>query len=425
MHIRLRQSLGHLRLRSWIAALFAALLLLGGAVLTPQGSVLADDIDDAIAEMKAFAKAKDDGKCIAKMVELQDSLDGRVTKAFGKLVKSRQPKIAAAAVRQLAARKDAAFGKTVGKKITDKKLYKSKDGVLRPVYIAYLDAAADYANPRYGDDLSDMVRKFLQTDSEYATKAIKAFGMVQSKGVVDQLIKWLTQTESRGQNQGGKYMGKEARENYAKAKRQIIATLEELTGESIGDAQSWTEFWDNERKKFEFPDLNAPEVDPSTLDEWTDAAYGYTVKKPDGPGWAFKKTEWDAIRMRLEKADDDEMVLARVDFQIHNLSSQSPKTIKELAEWYAQDFKDNRFSDLRGKEPTIEERRIGGRDFWIISAKGDSGGSYRGWSTAEMRAYLTKVGRIVVRMEGTARLGAEEADREALWNVIEKASWSK
>lgn len=195
--------------------------------------------------------------------------------------------------------------------------------------------------------------------------------------------------------------------------------------QSIGDGKSWQEFWEKRRKTFEFPDPNAAEVDPATLEEWSDVAYGYTVKKPEGGAWAFKKTEFDAIRMRLEKLDEDELVMVRADFQIHNLSSQSPKTIKELAEWYVKDFKEARFSDLRGQEPTLEERKIGGRDFWVVTAKGDSGGSYKGWGTAEMRAYLTQVGHIVVRFEGTARLGAEPEDREALWNVFEHAKWEE
>lgn len=399
----------------------AALVAVAAAAFAPRSPALADTIDDAIDEMEAAAKDKDAGKCIAKMVELQDSLDERVGKALNKLVKNREPKIAAAAIRQLAMRKDESFGKSVGRKIGDKKLYKEEDK--RDIYLAYLDAAAMYANPKHGKELADIVKKFMPTDSEFCTKAIKAYGSVREKEVVDQLIDWLVQTESTGQSQGGKNMSTETKENYAKAKSQVIETLEELTTQQIGDGKSWSEFWEKRRKSFVFPDPNAAEVDPATLDEWSDVAYGYTVKKPEGTGWAFKKTEWDAIRMRLEKMDEDELVMVRVDFQIHNLSSQSPKTMKALAEWYVQDYKDNRFSDLRGAEPTLEERKIGGREFLVVSAKGDSGGSYKGWGTAEMRAYLTQVEHIVVRMEGTARLGAEPEDREALWKVIEEAQW--
>jgi hypothetical protein len=414
-------------LRKTLAPLFAAVLVaVAGFALVPASTVLADEIDDAIAEMMAAAKDKDAGKCIAKMVELQDSLDKRVGAAFNKLVKNRDTKIAAAAIRQLGTRKDETFGKSVGKAIGNKKLYKSKDDKMRPVYVAYLDAAAMYGNPKHSKALADIVKKFMQTDPEYCTKAIKAYGSVQDKAIVDQLIKWLVQTESTGQSQGGKNMSQETRDNYGRAKSQLIETLEVLTAQPIGDGKSWQEFWDKKRKEFKFPDLNAAEVDPATLDEWSDPAYGYTVKKPEGEGWAFKKTEWDAIRMRLEKTEtteDGEYVLLRVDFQIHNLSSQTPKSIKELAAWYVEDYKNERFSDLRGSEPELVEKKVAGRDFYVITAKGESGGSYKGWGTAEMRAYLTKVGHIVVRMDCTARLGAEPEDREKLWKVIEESTW--
>lgn len=411
-------------LRQTLRTLIAAsLLTAAGAAFVPAGPARADTIDDTIAAMEAAAKDKDAGVCIAKMVELQDSLDERVNKALHKLLKNREPKIVASAIRQLAMRKDEAFGKSVGKKIGDKKLYKDEEN--REEYLAYLDAAAMYADPKHGKELVDIVKKFMPTEPDIATKAIKAYGSVREKDVVDQLIEWLVQTESTGQSQGGKNVSMEVKENYAKSKAQVIASLEELTMQSIGDGKSWQEFWEKRRKTFEFPDPNAAEVDPATLDEWSDVAYGYTVKKPEGSSWAFKKTEFDSIRMRLEKLDEDELVMVRADFQIHNLSSQSPKSIKELAEWYVKDFKEARFSDLRGQEPTLEERKIGGRDFWVVTAKGDSGGSYKGWGTAEMRAYLTQVGHIVVRFEGTARLGAEPEDREALWNVFEHAKWEE
>jgi hypothetical protein len=55
----------------------AALVAATAAAFAPRTPALADTIDDAIEEMEAAAKDKDAGKCIAKMVELQDSLDER------------------------------------------------------------------------------------------------------------------------------------------------------------------------------------------------------------------------------------------------------------------------------------------------------------------------------------------------------------
>jgi hypothetical protein len=399
----------------------AALLFAGTAVFTPPRPAYADEIDDKITAMKDAAKAKDSGACIAKMVELQDSLDDRVNKALTGLVKDRETKIAAAAIRQLGLRKDEAFGKKIAKAVDNKKLYKADDDT---VYLAYLDAAAMYANPKNGNALAGIVKKFMPTNPRFATKAIKAYGSVRDKKVVDQLIEWLVQSESTGQSQGGKNASQETIDNMAKAKNAIIEALAELTYLEIGDGKSWQNTWDKKRKNFEFPDPNAANVDPATLSDWTDFAYGYKITKPEGETWTFCDAGVETVRMRLESRDPkDELVMARADFLIHNLSTQSPKSLKELAKWYEEQFREQRISQA-SKEPVIEEKKIGGREFLVVSARGDSGSYYSGWGTIEVRVYLTKVGHIAVRMEGLVRLGAEEAEQKALWDAIESAEWT-
>jgi len=416
-------------MRSFALATFrivaaATLLFAFTAVLVPQGTARADEIDDQIAAMMDAAKAKDEGKCIAKMVELQDRHDQRINDALAVLTKKgRLPKIASNAIRQLAMRKDEAFAKKVKSKLGDKKLFKVDDDSELVVPLAYLDAAAIYANPKNAKNLIKIVKKYIPKHAKVSTRAIKAYGAVQDKEVVDQLILWLIQTESTGQSQGGKNMSEEARELNRKAKTAVIDTLAALTQQEIGDGKSWQDFWDKRRKNYVFPDPNAADVDPATLAEWSDIAYGYTIKKPEGETWTFTDagTEWS--RMRLESRDPkDELVMARVDFMIHNLSTQSPKTIGELAKWYKGDLAERRFSEL-SKEPEIEERKIGDREFTVIRARGDSGKFYSGWGTIEVRIYLTKVGHICVRMEALTRLGAEPEEQAALWAAVESAEW--
>ena len=404
----------------------AALLFAGTALFVPQGPARADTIDDQVTAMKDAAKAKDSGKCIAQMVLLQDSLDARVAKALTALVKNRDPKIAGAAIRQLGLRKDKAFGKRVGKAIGNKKLYKVDDEEDAEVYLAYLDAAAMYANPKHGKELIGIVKKFIATNTDYSTRAIKAYGSVQDKEVIDQLIKWLVQTESRGVSQGGKRQSTETRDNKAKSGKAVVAALEALTGQSIGDGAAWQEFWKTERKGFDFPEADAEPVDPATLSEWTDGPYGYTIKKPThDETWTFTDPGSEYIRMRLESRDPkDELVMARAEFSIHNLSTQSPKTVKDLAKWYLEKFSEERFSQT-SKDPVIEEKKIGGRDFVVISGRGDAGSYHSGWGTIELRVYLTKVGHVCIRMEGLTRLGATDETQAALWEALESATWSK
>ncbi len=418
--------------RTFVLAGAAAALTAAGAALraplTGDAHVLpaawADEIDDAVAALEAAAKDGDDGATLAKLVELQDKTDERVVDAVRKLLKSKNDRIVGAAVKDLARRKDESVDKAIPGKLDDKKLLKEHVQVL----YAYLDAAAVYANPKHGKVLEELVKKHLPSDAEITTRAIAAYGAVREKSRIDTLIEWLDQVEKtggsgQGGGGGGKSMSAETRENYAKAKTAIIAALNTSTGEDMADAQTWKEFWDKNRKTFSFPDPNAPEVDPTTLMKWNDRAYGYTIERPITDDWSFVKADNPDIRMRLQSADT-EQVNCRVDFLIHNLSRGTVTTMDQLIEWYEKDYKENRFADIK-EGPTVTERSIGGRAFKVITAKGDSGGMYKGWGTIEFRSYVTQVNHIVVRFEALVRLGAEPETKEALWKSLESVSWSK
>ncbi len=410
-------------MKTTLHAIVMAVLLLGGATLLI-APVHADEIDDQVAELQKLAKDGDDGKVLAKLTELQDSVDARVVKAVAKLTKNKNVRIAAGAVKSLAARKDKSFFKAVKSKIGDKKLGKKKPDL----YVAYLKAAGEYREPKFLDGLADVVKKYLPTNARFSMAAIRSYGTVREKDVVDQLITWLEQCDSAGGGSGsggggsGKSMSQETRDNYAKGKSACIDTLAELTGQDIGDAKTWKDWWKKRKKKFTFPDPDAPEVDPATLSKWTDIAYGYTVNKPEAAGWIFEKPDEAVIRMRLVNKDEDGYVNCRAEFLIHNLTRENPKTVKGLAEWYVGDYKENRFSVL-SKDPVLEEKKLNGHDWFVVAAKGDSGGNFKGWATAEMRVYITKLDHIALRIEATTRLGSEPEVMKALWDAIEGMTW--
>src|SRR5687767_1523732 len=98
--------------------LAGAALLAAFVVVAPQSR--ADELDVKIKEMLDFEKAKDDGKCIAKLQELRDSHDPRVLAAIKSITDSKSDKVACAAIKWVAARKDAKFRDWLLKKADDK-----------------------------------------------------------------------------------------------------------------------------------------------------------------------------------------------------------------------------------------------------------------------------------------------------------------
>ncbi len=390
----------------------------------------ADAIDDQITAMKNFEKAGEEGKCIAKMQELKDSGDPKVLAAIKDLKSSKKDKIAVQAMRMIANRKDPELLKWLITKLDDKDLRDEKDG--RPeVYKGVLASVAAYRSKTALKALEDVVKKFISTNADYATLAIAAYGTVPEKPVVEQLLKWLEATDSRAGGQGGGGGGKgkstETYEIEGKAKTQILATLFDLTGQEIADAVTWRAYWTTNSKTFTFPDPDAPapaeaaQGDPSSLSEYKDEAYGFSIKKPDGDSWKFSKADYPGPRVALSytKPDDPAYLMGKVYFTIHNPAKSSPKDIKAFVDWVINDtFKKQLVMD-EAKPPTVEEKKIGKTDWTVVRGLGDGDGVKKSWGSVERRYYLAKVDKNIIYIDAIIRLGAEPAEKEMLWKCIE------
>jgi hypothetical protein len=403
---------------------FLGALAAGLAVAAPP--VRADAIDDQIKQMKDFEKAGDEGKCIAKMQELKDSGDPKVVGALKDLAKSKSDKIACGAMKIVAVvRKDAEFLKTLVGKIDDKDLRDRKDG--RPaVYMCVLECIAAYKSKTALAPLEKVVDKFLSTDADYSTRGIAAYGTVPELGVVDQLLKWLKTSDSRGQSQGGKNESAETRENKQKAAAKIVETLNALTGQDLGDAATWEKWWESNRKTFKFPDPNKKEVDVdwATLKEYTDPSYNYTVKCPQGGGWHFQPKD-EYCRARISKKDEQGVEWARIDWRIHNTKTMTPTDIKALADWYmTKGLIDDISEFAEGASPKLDDKKIAGREWLLVTAKGMGQGNRAGWGSMERRLYMTKCDfmgapHLILYADVVCRNGTEDEDKKKLFESVE------
>jgi hypothetical protein len=414
---------------SVVRALFvAAALVVSFAAVAPQ-VLRADATDDQVKALMDLEK--DEGKCIAKMQEMKDSGDPRVLKAFKDLARSKSDKVACAAIKLVGVtKKDAEFLKTfLIPKIEDKDVYNTKDG--RPeVYKCILETLAAYKGKAEFkpaiDKLEKVIKKFLTENGDYSTRAIHAYGTVADPAIVEQLLVWMEMTDSHGQSQGGKNESAETRKNKEAANKAIVETLNELTGQDIGDGTTWKKFWADHKKDFKFPDPNKKEevVDVSTLKEQTDATYGYTVKCPDGGGWHFQPKD-SYCRMRLSNKDEQNIEWGRIDWIIHNTTTMTPKDIKGLADWWMVTGLKDEIGEFAPKsEPALSETKISGRDFLLVQAKGMAKGKMEGWQSMERRIYMTKcdymgAGHLILYVNLTVRNGAEEDIKKKFYAAIE------
>ena len=400
---------------------------LGLAVAVPPAA--ADAIDDQITAMKNFEKAGDDGKCIAKMQELKDSGDPKVTAALKSLVGSKSDKVACAAMKMVAvAKRDPEFLKTLVQKIDNKDLYDKKDG--RPeLYKCVLESVGAYKSKTALAPLEKIVDKFLTTDSEYSTRAIAAYGSVAEVAVVEQMLKWIKTTDAHGQSQGGKNESQEVRENKQKAGAALVAALNSLTGQDLGDGATWEKWWEGNKKTFKFPDPNKKEaeVDWAALKEYTDPSYNYTVKCPQGGGWHFQPKD-QYCRARINKLDEEKVEWGRVDWQIHNTTTMTPTSLKGLADWYVTKGLVDEISEFTPTgQPKLEEKKMAGRDWLVVTAKGMGQGNRSGWGSMERRIYMTKCDymgapHLLLVANVVCRNGMEEEDKKKLFESVENVA---
>lgn len=401
-----------------LAALAAAAVLglAATSAVVPAPAVLADDVDDAIVQLKELVKANDEGKAIAKITELETKMDGRVTDALADVAKAaKSDRVSKAAMKVAAQRKDPELSKWLKTKLDDKKM--AEDHPER--YLAVLDSVGFYGDKSTMKPLEDVVKKYLPTNSNYSKAAIRAYGSIREKVAVEQLVKWLRQTENTRAGGQGASMSAQTRDNYEAAKGAVLKALESLTLQDMGDAATWEKWWKENEKTYEFPDANQAEVDYATLTEYTDRAYGFTVKKPpEGKFWAFAKSEAQGGRVMLHYRDDQGVLWARMNAVVCKpwADVTTPET---FAAYYDKLWQEKEFSDF-SKKPEIVAKKIGGRDFQAITARGLGADSWKNWESCERRVYITRVNpTLMLYFECVIRNGADDPLKASFWSTIE------
>ncbi len=416
-----------MRMRSLLGTALAACV--GFAVVTAvTGDVArADEIDDSIAKLKAANKSGDEREAIKLLALLQNKTDARVGKAFTALTKSKHDKIAVAAYQKAAARKDPNLLKKlkVVLKLKDKKLYKERSTVM----VAALKAAGEYGHKSLRDSLAKVVKKFMSTNSAYCSAAILSFGKERHVAVIEQLLKWGDQTASAGSGgQGGGSLSQDARDNYAKAGEAVYKALGDLTGEDMGDAPSWREWWDENEKGYEIPepDKVGEPVDFTKLREHTDS-YGYTVKLPEGEQWRLADPDEGIVGGRFKVVyTQKEEAMARAHWVIFNTRGQSIQTEPDFVKWWIEDWKKNQFDPETIKaEPEVMKMEIDGREFYWSKCKGQSAGRARKWGGAFRRVYVTKIRHLLMYVYLDIKTDVDAHLKQPTIDLVERMNFKK
>ena len=419
-------------LRSLFGRTLLGLALAAGACLLATNlPAHADELDDDIAALKAAAKTGELKEVTKAAIKLEEKPDSKVTKAFADLAKHKNDEIAILGIRKASARKSPDLLKLLKKKVGDKKLRKKS----RPLYIAVVKACGYYDDKKVRKDLIDVAKKYIPMDAEFSCPAIEAYGATRTVESINQLMVWLAQVGSTGGGQGGKTLSQQTRDNYDKAAQAIYGALQGITGLDIADAKSWQDWWAENEKGYEIPDLDEVEepVDFPSLREYTDQSYGFKIKLPknpdgtetrpdeDGEGpeeyWEMQPSDLTEGRVKVRFISKGETRL-RIEFCMFNTGNQNIKTLEQFNDFWVNEWKTNNFDEIRGDmEP--KEMKIDGKDFLMNQAKGTSKGASKAWGPREARLYLTKVRHLIFYIFSDARLGTEDEIVKQGYAIIE------
>lgn len=412
-------------------ALRTCMLLALGALAAPAAAVLpvatvaawADEIDDALKGIADKVKAGDDNGAIAAMAGLDGKEDARITAALTDLARSAKSEtVAIAAMKSAAKRKSSDLAKWLKSKLEDKKLIEDHPNK----YQAVLDSLAFCADKSFIAPLEDVVKKHFPTNPAFTGRAITAYATIREKPVVDKLLEWLALSENTRDNK----MSSATKDNYGQNKEWILKGLRALTLQDIADAATWRSWWEENKKTFTFPDPNVKEVDPAGLDAYTDQAYGWTMKKPDGKDWVFEKYSEYGGRLLLRNTDEKENLWARIRVYTHKVDSEVGSNPEQYCKYFEKSWREGineapEFAQF-SKEPVIEKKMIGGREFMVVGARGQGGGDWKWWSSVERRVYITMVNKsLFLYFECALNLGAEEPVKAALWQAVEGVTFKK
>lgn len=421
------------------ASLFLAASALAGGLFAmsvlpataPRGFAVpaaqADAIDDSVKMLEDELKSGDENKVTAKVTELTAAatLDPRVAKAVLEVAKTNKLENASiAAIKALGAKKDPELYKYLKSKVKDDKLLESH----KTKYITIIDALGNYGgDPKtalldkgtHGYLADDIVKKFVMVDEALLKAAVRSYASIRDKAVIAMLIEWTATGDNPPRDSK---VSAETKAKYATLSAACRQALQNLTQLDIPTGAAWKEYWDKNAKTFVIPDPNAAPVDPATLESYTDPAYGYTIKKPAQPQWTFAEYKEGGGRITLQNIDPQGIWMARVRIRVLQKWAGVEDTAA-YANYFAEEWKKNDFSQI-SKGPTVEAKKIGGRDFHVVIARGIGGGSWANWGSCERRIYVySPVKGTFVEFEAIAGSVAEDPVKAAGWDAIEKMTF--
>jgi hypothetical protein len=219
---------------------------------------------------------------------------------------------------------------------------------------AAIEGVGDADAKGHYKEIIKTARSWVPKNGDVASAAIRAASLHNTRDTIDDFLKMLADADYvTTQDNAVK------RDSKGKAKAELMSCLKKMSGEQINDVKAWQEWWGRVGKVWTPPtpgadknkDLNASEV-------YTDAAYGFTIKRPNKV-WMLRKPDDGRPYLRYEALDDGQPA-AWVEMYVIGTKGITPKTPDGWAKLVREEM-EPKFKDL--KEAVWDKKcRYGGQN---------------------------------------------------------------
>ncbi|HEU4394973.1 MAG TPA: HEAT repeat domain-containing protein [Planctomycetota bacterium] len=325
---------------------FAPAVLVAGALLLAHEAVhpapaRADAIDDAVKSFEDYLKTNPDSQGIRNQIaELGLKKDPRVAKALTPLLKS--PKydddVKIAVAQCIGEQGDPAVVGMLKTMADAKDIEKDKPKVLA----AILEGIGDADAKRNYEFLMKIGKKQIDYNADVASAAFRAASLHVSVETVEDMLKELDKANTVFTNDSAQ---KQAGRNGTKPV--LMEILKKLTGENISDVKAWKDWWNGVKKTGWKPPApgESKTEDLSKLESYSDAAYGYEVKRPN-KAWIFRKgTSDNGPKISLEALDEGQRA-AWCELYIYDTKGILQKRPEQLAQTWREN-NEPKFRDFK------------------------------------------------------------------------------
>jgi len=315
----------------------------------------------------------------ARIRKLAEEPGIAASKSIAKFLSHRDREVREAAIKALGGRTDAVAVKALRGAL---KMF-AKDPDLLPTVVVSLGASGDAASAKA---VAELARKAVGRDMRLARACIDSLGFLKASESVECLVNLLAPAiDKRGAS-------------HPELADELHESLKEVTGLPFRRPETFIAWWRHAKGRFEG---EGPEP-PESGSRYRHDGWRFTIEKPDGERFSFKRVEGAVIRI-VFAGPEEEAGFAWIDVMAHAVAEGGSKTAAEDAK-RRRKWMEDALSSPRGARWGF--RTKAGR---AVAVGNEATGILQGGHVVRWRTFSVERNGLVYTVSAHVETGASEA----------------